>query len=72
MKVALTGSSGLIGSNLLSLLSQKDISISKILRQNPKDQNFAWKPEGGEWDSAFADGLDGFVHLAGENIAAGR
>ncbi len=72
MKVAVTGSSGLIGSNLLSLLSQKDISISKILRQNPKDQNFSWKPEGGEWDSAFADGIDGFVHLAGENIASGR
>ncbi len=72
MKVAVTGSSGLIGSNLLSLLSKKGVTISKILRQNPVDNHISWKPEGGEWDSAFSDGIDGFVHLAGENIASGR
>ncbi len=72
MKVAVTGSSGLIGSSLLSYLSKKDVTISKILRENPDDNDISWKPEGGKWNSSFNDGIDGFVHLAGENIASGR
>ncbi len=72
MKVAITGSSGFIGSHLLSFLSKRDVAISKILRENPNGNGVSWKPEGGEWDSAFTDGIDGFVHLAGENIASGR
>ncbi len=72
MKVAVTGSSGLIGSSLLSFLLKKNVTISKILRENPKDDDISWKPEDGDWDSAFTDGVDGFVHLAGENIASGR
>jgi len=72
MKVAVTGSSGLIGSSLVSFLSQKGVTVSKILRENAKDNEISWKPEGGDWDSAFAGGIDGIVHLAGENIASGR
>ena len=73
MKVAVTGSSGLIGSSLVSFLSQKGVTVSKILRENPIDDNeISWKPECGDWDSAFAGGIDGTVHLAGENIASGR
>ncbi len=72
MKVAITGSSGLIGPNLVSFLSKKNITVSKILRENPNDNYISWKPEGGDWDTAFADGIDGIVHLAGENIASGR
>ena len=72
MKVAITGSSGLIGSSLVSFLSKKDVTVSKILRENPENNEISWKPEGGDWDSAFAGGIDGIVHLAGENIASGR
>ncbi|MHC4320984.1 MAG: TIGR01777 family oxidoreductase [Planctomycetota bacterium] len=72
MKVAITGSSGLIGSSLVSFLSNKGVTVSKILRENPEDNNFSWKPESGDWDSAFTGGIDGIVHLAGENIASGR
>ena len=72
MKVAITGSSGLIGSSLVSFLSTKDVVVSKILRENPKDDDISWKPEGGDWDSAFTGGIDGIVHLAGENIASGK
>ena len=53
MKVAVTGSSGLIGSSLVSFLSEKDVTVSKILRENPKDNEISWKPEDGDWDSAF-------------------
>lgn len=72
MKVAVTGSSGLIGSNLLTFLSKKNVIISKIVRENPKDDVISWKPEGGERNTTFTDGVDGFVHLAGENIASGK
>ncbi len=72
MKVAVTGSSGLIGSHLVSFLSKKDVTVSRILRENPEDNEISWKPEGGDWDSAFAGGINGIVHLAGENIASGR
>ncbi len=72
MKVAVTGSSGLIGSSLVSFLSEKDITVSKILRENPADDDISWKPEDGDWNSAFAKGIDGIVHLAGEKIASGK
>lgn len=72
MKVAVTGSSGLIGSSLVSYLSKKDVTVSSILRENPEDNEISWKPEGRDWDSAFSGGIDGIVHLAGENIASGR
>ena len=72
MKVAVTGSSGLIGSSLISFLSEKDITFSKILRENPKEDEISWTPEDGDWNSAFDEGIDGIVHLAGENIASGK
>ncbi len=72
MKVAVTGSSGLIGTSLVSFLSKKDVAVCKIVRENPKDDDISWKPEGGDWDSAFSGGIDGIVHLAGENIALGK
>ena len=72
MKVAVTGSSGLIGSSLVSFLSEKSVTVSKILRENTKDDDISWKPEDGDWDSAFTGGVDGIVHLAGENIASGK
>ena len=65
MKVAITGSSGLIGSSLVSFLSEKNITVSKILREEPKDDDISWRPEGGDWDSTYAGGIDGIVHLAG-------
>ena len=72
MKVAITGSSGLIGTSLVSFLSEKSVTVSKILRENPKDDDISWKPEDGDWNSAFTGGVDGIVHLAGENIASGK
>ena len=72
MKVAVTGSSGLIGTSLVSFLSKKDIVVSKILRENPEDDDISWKPEDGDWNSAFSGGVDGIVHLAGESVASGK
>jgi len=72
LNVAITGSSGFIGSSLVSFLSEKKVTVIKILRKNPKDNDISWRPEDGDWNSAFAGGIDGIVHLAGENVASGR
>ena len=72
MKVAVTGSSGLIGSSLVSFLSEKSVTVSKILRENTEDDDISWKPEDGDWNSAFTGGVDGIIHLAGESVASGK
>ncbi len=70
MNIAITGSSGLVGSALVPLLESRGHSVNKILRSKPNP--YEWVPEGGEWNTAFNSGIEGIVHLAGENIAAGK
>lgn len=74
MNIAITGSSGLVGSKLVSYLSEKGINTNRILRLNSQDNNTVinWHLENGDWDTAYPDGLDCVVHLAGENIAGGK
>ena len=74
MNIAITGASGLIGSALLNSLKENGHNVSKILRSYKENDktNISWLPEGGSWSDAYKNGLDGVVHLAGENIAAGK
>jgi hypothetical protein len=72
MLVALTGASGLIGSGVALYLTQKNFTTIKILHETLGDNTIVWKPKGGDWDTTFSDGVEGIVHLAGENIASGK
>lgn len=67
MKVAVTGSSGLIGSALVAQLRD----CAKLVRRDPRpgSNEIKWDPERGLIDRAALEGLDAVVHLAGENIA---
>jgi uncharacterized protein (TIGR01777 family) len=66
MRIAITGSTGLIGSALAPLLVQAGHEVVRLRR--PGD----WDPENRKVDLPAFRNIDGLVHLAGENIAGGR
>ncbi|MBM4069718.1 MAG: TIGR01777 family protein [Planctomycetes bacterium] len=74
MKVAITGSTGLVGSALVPLLSTGGHNVVRLVRSadGSRAGEVAWDPATGRIDADGLEGLDGVVHLAGENIAARR
>ena len=74
MRVAITGSTGLVGSEVMASLSVAGHEVVRIVRRAPApgEKAVRWDPEKGEIDAAGLEGLDAVVHLAGENIASGR
>jgi uncharacterized protein (TIGR01777 family) len=74
MKVALTGSGGLVGSHLIHELQSAGHKLTIVVRSDPKSIPNAihWNPEMGEIDSKKLEGIDAVIHLAGENIASRR
>lgn len=73
MKILITGASGYIGSYLSKLAKQKGHDVY-VLSRTKTDQNkhFYWNWEKGEIDAQTFEGMDAVIHLAGENIGAGR
>ncbi len=69
MKILLSGASGLIGSALTPLLTQKGHSVTPLSRKGP---GVVWDPEKGPLDTAALEGFEAVIHLAGESIADGR
>lgn len=71
-KIAMTGASGLVGQNLLKHLPSKEYEVVTIGRGDASD--VVWNPGSGEWQDKDGKlkGVDVFIHLAGENIAAKR
>ncbi len=73
MKVAITGSSGLVGGALAPFLTAGGHEVVRLVRRDPKAKDEArWNPESGMIDAGALQGTDAVVHLAGENIAGGR
>ncbi|MCH7626889.1 MAG: TIGR01777 family protein [Chloroflexi bacterium] len=74
MKVAVTGSSGLIGSAYVKAAKKAGIELVRLVRRDPSpgQSEFRWDPEAGEIDEEGLAGVDAVVHLAGENIGARR
>jgi uncharacterized protein (TIGR01777 family) len=66
MKIGITGSTGLVGSALASFLQKAGHEVFPFRRPSH------WDPGKGTLDTAAFQGHDAIVHLAGENIAAGR
>lgn len=71
MRIAITGSRGLIGSAVAADLAAAGHSIVRLVRGAPGEGEVGWDP-GSPGDLAALDGIDAAIHLAGENVGAGR
>ncbi len=75
MKVLVSGSSGLIGTALITALTGAGHDVLRLVRSklgaSSKDL-VGWDPDARYIDAAGLEGLDAVVHLAGEPIAGGR
>jgi uncharacterized protein (TIGR01777 family) len=74
MIVAITGSSGLVGSALTAALEADGHLVRPVVRRAPisAKNEIRWDPAAGTIDAAEIASVDAVVHLAGENIAGQR
>lgn len=74
LKIVLSGASGLVGSALVPFLTAGGHQIIRLVRGQPRSETHEvqWDPVRGILDLPRIEGVDAVVHLAGENIAAGR
>ncbi len=71
MHVAVTGASGLIGTQLCAFLSGGGHQVTRLVRRAPSSPDeLAWDPAAGRIDADGLRGVDAVVHLAGEGIGA--
>jgi uncharacterized protein (TIGR01777 family) len=70
MKVAITGSSGLIGTALTTSLRADGHQVVRLLRSRTgsDESTLHWDPTRGELDPKGLEGIDAVVHLAGAGI----
>ena len=68
MRIAITGSSGLIGAALAAALDAAEHDLLHLVRRPPTGSaEVQWDPETGSFDGSL-EGVEAIVHLAGENI----
>ncbi len=70
--VLVSGITGLIGSRLAPYLRTLGFTVRGLTRGAAGPGLFRWDPARGWVDPAALDGVQAVIHLAGENIAAGR
>lgn len=67
--IAISGASGLVGSELRRLL---EADGHRVIALGRSGESVRWNPQQGVLDPSALEGVDAVVHLAGENIAGGR
>lgn len=72
MTILVSGSTGLVGTALVTHLESLGHSVLRLVRERSTESDIAWDPLAGTIDSSNLPNLDGVVHLAGENIASDR
>ncbi len=77
MRIAITGSSGLIGQAIVEFFEAREASVTRVARLSitktkPSEQHMFWDLSTKKIDSEGLEGQDGIIHLAGENIADQR
>ena len=71
-RIAITGSSGLIGGALQPRLLGAGHEVIRVRRGNDSDPSAMWNPETGWFREGALDGVDAVIHLAGAGIADKR
>jgi hypothetical protein len=75
MKVLITGATGLIGKEIVSLCHDNDISVNYLTTSKQKIETtdnykgFYWNPKKGEIDGACIYGVDAIINLVGASVA---
>jgi uncharacterized protein (TIGR01777 family) len=74
MIVGVTGSTGMIGSALVSVLEADGHLVRRVVRQraHEPEHDIRWDPAAGTIDAVELSGVDTIVHLAGANVASHR
>lgn len=74
MKILVTGSSGLVGSELTHRLLGQGHTVRTLVRREADERQgeISWSPKDQKLEPAAIEGFDAVVHLAGESIAEGR
>lgn len=74
MRVAITGSSGLIGTALGDSLRRDGHEVTRVVRRPPQPGEIRWDPQAGSGglDPGAFDGIDAVAHLSGAPVAGGR
>lgn len=73
MRIAITGSSGLIGSALSTALTERGDEVIKLVRRDTAaDDEVTWDPARGELDHTALQGVSAVVNLAGAGIGDKR
>jgi len=73
MKVAVAGSSGLIGSGLVPALHRDGHEVVRLVRRPVQARDEArWDPTSGELDPADLEGVEAFINLGGAGIGDKR
>ena len=73
LQVLITGSSGLIGRALAASLEGERYQVVRLVRRPAESPaEIAWDPAAGRVDADALEGFGAVIHLAGENIGAGR
>ncbi|BBY15358.1 TIGR01777 family oxidoreductase [Mycolicibacterium litorale] len=71
--IAIAGSSGLIGSALVSALRSADRRVVRIVRRAPSNADeLYWNPDTGEFDAGALRGVDAVINLCGVNVGQRR
>jgi uncharacterized protein (TIGR01777 family) len=71
--IAIAGSSGLIGSALMSALRAADNRVLRIVRRAPASADeLHWNPDTGEFDAGALRGVDAVVNLCGAGVGDKR
>lgn len=71
LTVAVTGASGLIGTAVVRRLEGDGHTVLRLVRRAPRGPGeVRWDPDAGTIDAGGLEGVDGVVHLAGENVGA--